>query len=199
MKQLLLISLILITSLHHAVLLADTQPDESTQQTVTETNTTEDKLKAFIEPITNQVKEKIDHQIKIDLQDDNNSNTQHHEAANNHGHRVGIGEAVIAIIAITLSIGSPIILLFLVFFYLHRKRKQKTMLINDFINNGQPVPPELLKDFDGSINDPLYSGLKWTMIGLSIIIAFWIIGAAEAAALGLIPMALGISRLIYRR
>ena len=114
------------------------------------------------------------------------------------GGGLGFGEFMIAMTAIVFSLGMPIIILALFLYFGHRKRKQKMELISSYLAANQPVPEHVMADFgsDANANSPFRSGLTLTLVGFAIVIFFVTVGAEEAAALGLIPVGIGLARLI---
>ena len=113
------------------------------------------------------------------------------------GSGMGGGEFVIALVAICLTLGLPIIILVAVLFFGHRKRKQKMELISAYLAANQPVPEFVMTEFGGNTKGGagLRSALTLTLVGAALCIFFLVVGAKEAAALGLIPIGIGIARL----
>ncbi len=103
---------------------------------------------------------------------------------------------VVAILGVILIFGTPILVLIAVFVYIARKRRQKMNIIQVYLDAGKDVPPELLRTFDNGGNS-FRSGLTLTFIGLGILFAFSAANASSVGALGLIPMFIGISKLLY--
>ena len=103
---------------------------------------------------------------------------------------------VVAILAVILIFGSPILVLIAVFFFLSRKRKEKMNMIQVYLDAGKDVPPELLRTFDGGSNS-FRSGVMLTGVGLGIIAAFNAANEPSIGALGLIPLFLGVAKLLY--
>ena len=106
-------------------------------------------------------------------------------------------KGIVAIMAIIMIFGMPLFIVLLVLYFSYRKRRQRLETIQSFVNAGQDVPKELLDDSAVSTANPLRSGLNLVAVGSAIVLAFLFIGAEPVAALGLIPLFLGISRLIY--
>ncbi len=113
------------------------------------------------------------------------------------GEGMSAGETLIAFTAIMMSLGMPILILLLVLIYSHRRRKQKLELVKTFLDANRDVPENILTEFDGDSNTHLSSGIKIVGLGLGIILAVYLLtGSYELAALGLIPLFIGLSRLI---
>ncbi len=106
------------------------------------------------------------------------------------------GALIIPILAISLTLGMPIIIVLMVLYFSYRKRRQKAELISSFVEAGKDVPPQLLEE-TSTANNPLRSGLTLVFVAAAVSAAFFIIGEPEVAALALIPLALGLARLVF--
>ncbi len=164
------------------------------------TNNTED----FIEQIRNALGDRVAERIQAEFAELNDEERAKLErelgnellsGINISAQGMGGAEATIAILAITLSLGMPILIVLLVLYFSYRRRRQRMDLIRSFIDAGKDVPEQLLDE--QSTNNPLRSGLSLVAVGLGISLAFAIIGAVEASALGLIPLFIGVASLIY--
>ena len=102
----------------------------------------------------------------------------------------------VAILAVALIFGSPILILITVFFFMARKRKQKMNVIQVYLDAGKDVPTELLRTFDNSV-DSFRSGIMFAGAGLGIMAAFYSANNDSVGALGLIPLFIGVAKLIY--
>ena len=109
-----------------------------------------------------------------------------------------IGIVFIAVPAIVLIFGMPLFLLIALLAAGNRKRKQKMELVDLYIKSDRDIPEHVLNGLDnGGSASSLKSGLTLTAIGLGIVAALNVVGADELAGFGLIPMFLGIARLIF--
>lgn len=215
MKHLLLALTLGITLLGSNILYAQEEAsgssisiDLSNNNDAQEIDEVKERIKDVIDAVAKKVKYKIDSEIEIDIDDVSAEDLRELEELKKKideadwsdiGTHAGMKffEMVVAIIAIIFTLGLPIIILLLVLIFSGRKRKQKMELINNFIANDQPVPSELIKEFDTGSNDPLSSGLKWTFAGLGIAIFLLFAEGMDAAALGFIPLGIGLAKLIF--
>ncbi len=111
---------------------------------------------------------------------------------------LGFGEAVIAALAVGLSLGMPVILVAAVLYAGHRKRRLVRDMVSEFIASGQPVPPEVWRGLTGDTTprSHLNKGMILVGLGIGIFLCFWLMGTAEAAYLALIPLFIGIAQLL---
>ena len=109
-----------------------------------------------------------------------------------------IGVVLIAVPAVVLIFGMPLFLLLALLGAGHRKRKQKMELVELYIKNERDIPEHVVSALDnGGSASSLKSGLTLTAVGIGLVVALNVVGASEAAGFALIPMFLGIARLIF--
>lgn len=109
-----------------------------------------------------------------------------------------IGKVLIAVLAIVLIFGMPLFLLLALLGAGNRKRKQKMELVELYIKSDRDIPEHVMNGLDnGGSASSLKSGLTLTAVGLGIVAALGASGSEEAVGFGLIPMFLGIARLIF--
>ena len=107
-------------------------------------------------------------------------------------------DAIIAIVAIMFSLGSPILIIGIILYYKHRKRRQHNALIEKFLDSGQEIPTEILAsgDLADSSSNTLSRGIKLTAIGLGLYIFLGSLIGWDIATVALIPLCNGIARIV---
>jgi len=111
---------------------------------------------------------------------------------------VPTGAVLIALPAVILIFGGPLFLVIALLAFGHRKRKQKMELVELYIKHDRDIPEHVINGLDsGGSASSLKSGLTLTAVGLGVVAALGASGAEEAVGFGLIPMFLGIARLIF--
>jgi len=114
------------------------------------------------------------------------------------GSDVPAGAVLIALPAVILIFGMPLFLLIALLGFGHRKRKQKMELVEMYIKSERDIPEHVITALDsGGSASSLKSGLTLTAVGIGFVAAFSALGAEEVGGFGLIPMFLGIARLIF--
>ncbi len=86
--------------------------------------------------------------------------------------------------------------------YFRAKRyKEAQETIRLALEKGIDLPEDLLRgeELRAHRSNPLWRGVFWTALGLSLIIALYINEGLEDAAWGLIPLAIGVGSLIYHK
>jgi preprotein translocase subunit SecG len=114
------------------------------------------------------------------------------------GGGIGFSEFLIAMTAIVFTLGLPIIILVLVLVFSNRKRKQKMAVISSYLEANQPVPEFVMAEFGGNsaATSSFKSGLTFLFVGIAIFIFIGLQEGLEAGAMGLIPIGIGIARLV---
>ena len=109
-----------------------------------------------------------------------------------------LGHALIPLTAIVMVFGLPVFILLLVLMFGHRKRRQKMDLIKTYLDAGKDVPEQILREFSGAGDNSLKRGVTPVAVGLGMIVASFILeDSTELAAFGLIPLFIGLARLVY--
>jgi hypothetical protein len=114
------------------------------------------------------------------------------------GGGIGFSEFLIAMTAIVFTLGLPVIILVLVLVFSNRKRKQKMAVISSYLAANQPVPEFVMAEFGGNsaATSSFKSGLTFLFVGIAIFIFIGLQEGVEAGAMGLIPIGIGIARLV---
>tara|TARA_B110000503_G_scaffold131006_1_gene205028 strand:+ start:4964 stop:5734 length:771 start_codon:yes stop_codon:yes gene_type:complete len=110
----------------------------------------------------------------------------------------GPGKVLVSVVAILSTLGMPFIIIGLILFYKHRKRRQRDLLISKFIDAGKDIPVEILQGPDGS-DEPqgnFQRGIMLTGIGIGLLLFLGILVGWDVASVALIPLFIGLARLL---
>lgn len=112
---------------------------------------------------------------------------------------LGVGKVLIALVAISLTLGLPVIILLVLLISGHRKRRQLADLVGTYIAANQAIPEHVMAEFGNGMsgNKRLRSGLQLLFVGAALAIFLGVVAEPKLATIGLIPMAMGAARLIY--
>jgi len=108
------------------------------------------------------------------------------------------GEVLIAILAIVLIFGTPIMIVGAVLYSSYRKRRLVRDTVSDYLASGQQVPPEVWRGLSGDSapRNNLNRGMITLAVGIGVFACFALMGAMEAAYLALIPLFIGVAQLL---
>ncbi len=109
-----------------------------------------------------------------------------------------VTDMLMGITAITLIFGSPLLIVAAVLYANYRRKRLVHDTIKQYISSGKDVPAEVMDSLQAEITprSTLRKGLVMTGAGLGIIACFVVMGETEAAALGLIPLFIGLAQLL---
>lgn len=103
--------------------------------------------------------------------------------------------------------GMPVVVVFLAFYFSYRRRRETLATVREFLNKGQPVPPQLLESLGSRYaattaspvvrkRSDLARGFQLTFIGLGITLALWVHNPHSTTwGWGLIPTVMGLGYL----
>lgn len=105
---------------------------------------------------------------------------------------------VVGVLAVLLIFSTPIIIVLIVSYAGYRKRKLFHDNLNMLIEQGRDLPPELFDYFEsgGRPNKSFHTGVISCAVGLGIFFCFNYVGNDQLAAIGLIPLVMGVAYLL---
>lgn len=108
-----------------------------------------------------------------------------------------MNETVITILAITLLFGSPLLIVAVVLYASYRKRRLLHETITQYVAKDRDIPPEVLEGLHKETKpaNNLQKGMIYLALGLGTGLALYLMGETNAAALGFIPLFIGIAYL----
>lgn len=113
--------------------------------------------------------------------------------------KTGFFYAILAIMAVSFTLGLPVIVTVIILYYKHRKRRQRDAVIEKFINSGKDVPAELLASWElhpDESDSRLHQGIKLIAVSLGLYLFLHFSVGTDVALIAAIPLFLGIARLI---
>lgn len=164
----------------------------------------DDKIESIVSLVT-KIDEEAGKELEIELRGLSDEEKEELGDALNHGLRIDgdfdkfpIAVLFIAVPAVILFLGTPLFIVIALLAAGNRKRKQKMEIVDMYIKSDRDIPEHVITALDsGGSASSLKSGLTLTAVGIGIVAAFNALGAEEVGGFGLIPMFLGIARLIF--
>ena len=100
----------------------------------------------------------------------------------------------VAILGTLLFLGLPVIIIFLIFYYRNKSRKQKFLLMQQALASGQPLPKEFFKEV--ALPDNRVKGFKNIGLGIGLFIFLWALtDEFGLACIGLLVLFIGVGQL----
>ncbi len=106
----------------------------------------------------------------------------------------------IPIIAILMVFGAPALTVILVALFVFRHRERRQQLLNEriqkFLENGQPVPENLMEDGSSTPNGHLNQGLILLGAGIGLTVFLSLMTGFVIGSLGLILIGVGVAKIL---
>lgn len=104
--------------------------------------------------------------------------------------------AIIVIIFVFLLLLSPIIFLVLLIWLVSRNRKQKVQMAQMAMENGQPIPNQVLQQPEGETNDEYQKGLRQCFVGVGLAIFLGLVAEEIGFGIGALVFFIGLGKVI---
>jgi len=105
---------------------------------------------------------------------------------------------VLAIIAIVFVV-SPVLILIVLFYFINKNRKQKLKIAQMAVQNGQPIPDQLLKEEATDGNDVYRAGLRQLFLGIGLMIFLGFTAGKVGVGIGALVFFLGLGKVVIAR
>ncbi len=104
--------------------------------------------------------------------------------------------AVLIVIFVFLLILSPFIFVLLLVYLMNRNRKQKMKMAQMAMQNGQPIPDQLLESPKEEISDEYQKGLRQCFVGIGLAIFLGIAAEEVGFGIGALVFCIGLGKII---
>lgn len=105
------------------------------------------------------------------------------------------GFMVVCVVAIVFLL-SPLLIIALIFYFINKNRKEKLRLAQMAVQNGQPIPEQLIKRQMDSYDINLRSGIKQLFLGLGLMVLLYIIIGKLGLGIGALVFFIGVGKVV---
>ncbi len=107
-------------------------------------------------------------------------------------------KTIVGVVAIVVPFAFVILVIWIICRYSTSRNRERSKLIEMSIRERVPLPDAFYKTEKSYYLGPrrLSSGIVWIGVGISVSLFFFAVGSEEMAALGLIPLFVGIARIV---
>lgn len=199
MKKYLLAMGLIIALGFNATTAAQTRQIKEQQELVD--TTAKDNLEAFSDTISiaDSLEQVIDN-TPADWDDDDDNTIidlkQIFKGVNGNG-LAGMLFALMVIMIIFVF--SPLIIFGLLLYFIFRNRRQKMKLAQMAVQNGQPIPDQLLNDVSPNDSETYKSGMRQLFLGLGLMIFLGITVGEIGFGIGALVLFIGLGKVIIAR
>jgi len=106
-----------------------------------------------------------------------------------------MGMAFALIIILIIFVIAPVLILVVLFYFIYKNRKQKMKLAEMAMQQGQPIPDQLLVDHKETDDDLWQKGLRQTFLGVGLLAFFGYVGSTLGIGIGILVTVIGLGKL----
>lgn len=91
---------------------------------------------------------------------------------------------------------APILIIVLLFYFINRNRKQKMKLAQMAVEQGQPIPEQLLEDKVNNVTDEFQKGLRQCFVGVGLMIFLGLCAEEVGFGIGALVFCIGLGKVV---
>lgn len=109
------------------------------------------------------------------------------------------GMFFVLIVLLIIFVLSPLLIIIAVFYFVNKNRKDKMRLAQMAMQQGQPIPDQLLKE-QSPIGDEEYkSGIRQCFVGVGLMIFLWFAAGEVGFGIGALVFCIGLGKVIVAK
>ena len=109
------------------------------------------------------------------------------------------GMFFVLIVLLIIFVLSPLLIIIAVFYFVNKNRKDKMRLAQMAIQQGQPIPDQLLKEQSPVGDEEYKSGLRQCFVGVGLMIFLWFAAGEVGFGIGALVFCIGLGKLIVAK
>ena len=91
---------------------------------------------------------------------------------------------------------APVLILVALFYFIHKNRKQRLKLAQMAVEQGQPIPEQLLEDKVNTITDDYQKGLRQCFVGVGLMIFLGLAAEEIGFGIGALVFCIGLGKIV---
>ena len=109
------------------------------------------------------------------------------------------GMFFVLIVLLIIFVLSPLLIIIAVFYFVNKNRKDKMRLAQMAMQQGQPIPDQLLKE-QSPVGDEEYKrGIRQCFVGVGLMIFLWFAAGEVGFGIGALVFCIGLGKLIVAK
>ena len=109
------------------------------------------------------------------------------------------GMFFVLIVLLIIFVLSPLLIIIAVFYFVNKNRKDKMRLAQMAMQQGQPIPDQLLKEQSPVGDEEYKSGIRQCFVGVGLMIFLWFAAGAVGFGIGALVFSIGLGKVIVAR
>lgn len=111
------------------------------------------------------------------------------------GGMMGMGMAFALVVIFIIFVVAPVLILIVLFYFINKNRKQKMRLAEMAMQQGQPIPDQLLTEHKESDDELRQQGIRQTFLGVGLLAFFGYVGSTLGIGVGILVTIIGLGKL----
>ena len=109
------------------------------------------------------------------------------------------GMFFVLIVLLIIFVLSPLLIIIAVFYFINKNRKDKMRLAQMAMQQGQPIPDQLLKEQSTFGDEEYKSGIRQCFVGVGLMIFLWFAAGEVGFGIGALVFCIGLGKLIVAK
>ena len=109
------------------------------------------------------------------------------------------GMAFVLCIITIVFVLSPLVVLGVLFYFIYKNRKQKIQLAQMAMQNGQPIPDQLLKESEPNADNTYNTGLRQLFLGIGLMVFLGYTAGKVGFGIGALVFFIGLGKVVIAR
>lgn len=99
-------------------------------------------------------------------------------------------------VLLILFVLAPVFIIIALFYFINKNRKEKMRLAQMAMQQGQPIPEQLLEDKSGSVSDEFQKGLRQCFVGVGLMIFLGLTAEEVGFGIGALVFCIGLGKIV---
>ena len=109
------------------------------------------------------------------------------------------GMFFVLIVLLIIFVLSPLLIIIAVFYFVNKNRKDKMRLAQMAMQQGQPIPDQLLKEQSPVGDEEYKSGIRQCFVGVGLMIFLWFAAGEVGFGIGALVFCIGLGKMIVAK
>ena len=139
------------------------------------------------------------HSWDYDVDDDEDFGNMIHNAVSHMGSKDIAGMFFVLCVLLIIFVLAPVLIIIALFYFINKNRKEKMRLAQMAMQQGQPIPDQLLNDKIGSDADEYQHGMRQCFVGVGLMIFLGYAAGTVGFGIGALVFCIGLGKVFASR
>jgi hypothetical protein len=118
---------------------------------------------------------------------------------NSIDHKDIMGMFFVLCIILIIFVLAPVLIIIALFYFINKNRKQKMKLAQMAMQQGQPIPEQLLEDKPGNVDDEYQKGMRQCFVGVGLMVFLGYAAGNVGFGIGALVFCIGLGKVFASR